>query len=45
MEQEIAKLIRSSDDLDLAFVLELWEILRPDGSKAELEKFLQAAGF
>ena len=43
--QKIAELIRNSDDLDLAFVLELWEILRPDGPKAELEKFLQSAGF
>ena len=43
--QKIAELIRKSDDLDFAFVLELWEILRPDGSTHELEEFLKAAGF
>lgn len=45
MEQKIADLIRNSDDLDFAFVLELWEILHPKGTKEELAKFLSAAGF
>ena len=45
MEKEIATLIRTSNDLDFAFVLELWEIICPNGTSKELQQFLKDAGF
>ena len=45
MEKEIAKLIRKSDDIDLAFIHELWEILKPEGTEKERKAFFELAGF
>ena len=45
MEKEIAKLIRKSDDVDLAFIHELWEILKPEGTEKERKEFFELAGF
>tara|TARA_R100001460_G_scaffold26344_1_gene53280 strand:+ start:243 stop:383 length:141 start_codon:yes stop_codon:yes gene_type:complete len=45
MVKEIAKLIRKSDDVDLAFIHELWEILKPEGTETERKAFFELAGF
>jgi len=45
MEKEIAKLIRKSNDVDLAFIYELWEILKPEGTEADRKAFFELAGF
>jgi|TARA_R110000796_G_scaffold101374_1_gene210065 hypothetical protein len=45
MEKEIAKLIGKSNDLDLAFIYEIWDILKPDGTEKERKAFFELAGF
>ena len=45
MEKEIAKLISKSEDVDLAFIHELWEILKPEGTEKERKAFFELAGF
>jgi len=45
MEKEIAELIRKSENVDLAFIHELWEILKPEGTEADRKAFFELAGF
>jgi len=42
---KIATIIKANDDVDMFFMFELWETLKPNGTEKERRAFFDAAGF